>query len=379
MIKVNKIYLIFNTNISHYNIDKRYPVLIADIGGTHVRLSILGMSKDETVPPTTIDTTTLPPSEYPSLQELLKKYLSKIKPENYPLYAVFGIPGPVKDNEVLHITNIPHWPKFSGEELAKEFNVKKFVLLNDFACNGYGVQTNLKLNEDYIVLNDVQVDANGPKLIVGPGTGLGMGYLLKEETNDFYTIGASEGGHQDYTAKNQEFFELREFFKTTLGNSELSIERVLSGQGLITIYKFLHSRDTTTKRDKELEEKIVNFNGSPTSQEANKINMELTKKGKSGECELSKKVLEYFIAVLGDVSGDMSLFTCPTGGLYLVGGLSVALEPVIKDSNIFMEHFLKKDNFEFLLKTFPVFLVKNGNIGMIGAAECARRLLLQEK
>ena len=336
------------------------------------------MSKDKTVPPKEIDTTTLPPVNFPSLQDLLKEYLSKIKPENYPLYAVFGIPGPVKNNEVLSITNIPHWPKFSGEELANLFKIKKFILLNDFTCNGYGVQTDLKLNEDYIILNNVKADKNGPKLIIGPGTGLGMGYLLKEENNEFYTIGASEGGHQDYTAKSQEFYELREFFKKSLGNSELSIERVLSGQGLILIYKFLKSHGSTAKRDKELESKIDNFNGSPTGPEANKINLELTKKGKSGECELSRRVLEYFIGVLGDVSGDMSLFTLPTGGLYLVGGLSVALEPLIKESNIFMEHYLNKDNFEFLLKTFPVYLVKNGNIGMIGAAECARRLLLQE-
>ena len=336
------------------------------------------MSKDKTVPPKEIDTTTLPPVNFPSLQDLLKEYLSKIKPENYPLYAVFGIPGPVKNNEVLSITNIPHWPKFSGEELANLFKIKKFILLNDFTCNGYGVQTDLKLNEDYIILNNVKADENGPKLIIGPGTGLGMGFLLKEENNEFYTIGASEGGHQDYTAKSQEFYELREFFKKSLGNSELSIERVLSGQGLILIYKFLKSHGSTAKRDKELEAKIDNFNGSPTGPEANKINLELTKKGKSGECELSRRVLEYFIGVLGDVSGDMSLFTLPTGGLYLVGGLSVALEPLIKESNIFMEHYLNKDNFEFLLKTFPVYLVKNGNIGMIGAAECARRLLLQE-
>jgi glucokinase len=40
---------------------------------------------------------------------------------------------------------------------------------------------------------------------------------------------------------------------------------------------------------------------------------------------------------------------------------------------------LNKDNFAFLLKTFPVFLVKNGNIGMLGAAECARRLILEDK
>ena len=97
----------------------------------------------------------------------------------------------------------------------------------------------------------------------------------------------------------------------------------------------------------------------------------------SGKCELSKKVLEYFIAIFGDVAGDVSLFSCPTGGLYLVGGLSVVLEPLITQTKIFMEHYLKKDNFEYLLKTFPIYLVKNGNLGMLGAQECARRLLLE--
>ena len=353
--------------------------MIADIGGTNVRLSLLRMSKDKSVAPEQIDTAKLSPAKFPSLQELLKEYLSKVKQEDYPLYAVFGIPGPVKNNEVMGITNIPHWPKFSGEEMANLFKIKKFVLLNDFTCNGYGVQCDLKLNEDFIPLNDVTPQEGGQKLIVGPGTGLGMGYLVKEELNQFYTIGASEGGHQDYTAKTQDNFALREYFKKTLGNDELSIERVLSGQGLIIIYKFLKSQGSTAKRDKDLEAKIDKFNDSPASPAANEINIELVKKGLSGECELSKNVLEYFIGVFGDVAGDMSLFSLPTGGLYLVGGLSVALEPLITGTSIFMDHYLNKDNFAFLLKTFPVFLVKNGNIGMLGAAECARRLLLEEK
>ena len=371
---VNKISLI---NYFYY-IDKRYPVVIADIGGTHVRLSLLNMSKDPKVAPDVIDKTEYTPANYDSLQNLLTEYFSSIKKEHYPIYAVFGIPGPVKNNEVLHITNIPQWPKFSGKELAEKFNIKKVVLLNDFACNGYGVQTDLKLNEDYVILNNVEPQENGPKLIIGPGTGLGMGYLLKDEDSEFYTIGSSEGGHQDYTAKGKEDYELREFFKQSLGNQELSIERVLSGQGLMIIYKFLKSHGSTAKRDPELEAKIEAFTGSPTTPEANKINLELTRKGKSGECELSRKVLEHFIGILGDVAGDISLFGCPTGGLYLVGGISVALEPLITGSTIFMDHFLNKDNFAFLLKTFPVYLVKNGNIGMIGAAECARRLVLNE-
>ena len=336
------------------------------------------MSKDKKVPPIEIDKDKLVSSKSPSLQDLLKQYLSKVKPEDYPLYAVIGIAGPVNNNEVLSITNIPHWPKFNGDELAKTFNFKKCVILNDFTCNGYGIQTDLKLNEDYIALNDVKPQEGGAKLMIGPGTGLGMGFLLKDKDNEFYTIGASEGGHQDYTAKNEDNFALREYFKKTLGNTDLSIERVLSGQGLILIYKYLQSKNTNVKRDKELEDKINKFTGSTTTPLANQINIELVNKGLKGECELSRNVLEYFIAIFGDVAGDVSLFSCPTGGLYLVGGLSVALEPLITSTNIFMDHFLSKDNFAFLLKTFPVYLIKNGDIGMIGAAECARRMLLLE-
>ena len=335
------------------------------------------MSGDKDSQPEELDNTKLGTAEFPSIENLLEEYLDKIPKENYPVFAVFGIPGPVKNNEVLHFANIPHWPKFNGDELAKKFNIKEFVLLNDFTCNGYGVQTNLKLGEDYIIINDAKPQEDGPKLIVGPGTGLGMGYLVKDQESEFYSIGASEGGHQDYTAKTNDNFALREYFKKTLGNTELSIERILSGQGLIIIYKYLKLHGATEKRDKELEEKIEKFDDLPTSPAANEINIELVNKGLKGECELSKKVLEYFIGIFGDVAGDVSLFTVPTGGLYLVGGLSIVLEPLITGTNIFMEHYLKKDNFDYLLKSIPIYLVKNGALGMLGAIERARRLLLE--
>ena len=356
-------------------IEKRYPVLIADIGGTNTRLSLLRMSKHKKIKPEIIGSAKISSAKSPSLQELLKEYLSKIKPEDYPIVAVIGIAGPVNNNEVISITNIPHWPRFSGEELASLFNFTQCVILNDFTCNGYGVQADLKLNEDYIQLNNAPPQEGGTKLMIGPGTGLGMGYLLKDKDSDFYTIGNSEGGHQDFTSKNEDDFALREYFKKSLGNTDLSIERVLSGQGLILIYKYLKSTSLNVKKDKELEMKIDNFNGSPTSPEANEINIELVNKGLYGDCQLSKKTLEYFIGIFGDVAGDVSLMALPTGGLYLLGGLSVVLEPLITSTNIFMDHYLSKDNFAFLLKTFPVYLVKNGNIGMIGAAECARRML----
>lgn len=359
-------------------LDKKYPVLIADIGGTNVRLSLLKMSKSIDIAPVTIKKDKLSPKDFKSLDDLFEKYLSSVNEKEYPLYAVIGIPGPVKDNEILHLTNIPHWPKASGDALAKKFGIKKFIFLNDFTCNGYGVQTKLKLGEDYVIINDVKPQPGGGKTIIGPGTGLGMGYLVKEPGNEYFTIGASEGGHQDFTPKEKKYFELREFMINLLKLEGVSVERVLSGQALIPMYKFLLKTEKGIKRDKELGEKVDKFNDFTQSKLANEINIELTQKGISGKCELSKKVLELFVEIFGEVAGDVSLFSLPTDGLYLVGGMSIALESIIKGTNIFMDHFLNKDSFAFLLKTFPVYLVKNGDLGMLGAGECARRLLADE-
>ncbi len=65
----------------------------------------------------------------------------------------------------------------------------------------------------------------------------------------------------------------------------------------------------------------------------------------------------------------------PSNGVYLLGGISVAIEPFIKENkHIFINSFIDKDH-TFLLKSFPVYLVKNSDIGMIGASEAARRII----
>ena len=70
--------------------------------------------------------------------------------------------------------------------------------------------------------------------------------------------------------------------------------------------------------------------------------------------------------------------TLPTGGIYLLGGISAAIEPFMKQSDLFMKYFTNKDH-SFMLQNFPVYLIKNDNIGMAGAAEAARRLLEEDE
>ena len=148
-----------------------YSVLIGDVGGTNVRLDICKISKDINVEPNIINRGKLPTQKYPSLEAAIEEYLSIYKnTDNYPLYAVIGLPGPVKNNEILKFSNITHWPKANGDEYAKKFGIKKFVFLNDFTCNAYGIQTNLIKDEDYTTGRTDPDDSEDPAgcLAAGP-------------------------------------------------------------------------------------------------------------------------------------------------------------------------------------------------------------------
>ena len=341
------------------------------------------MSKNINDEVETLDTTKLKTSDYQSLEHLLKEYITSIK-NNHPDIAVIGVPGPVQDNTIMKLPNVPHWKSEDGENLGQVLNIKKFLFINDFACNSYGVQTKLILNEDYIVINEGEPKEHGAKAIIGPGTGLGMGYLIKNKKDKYYTVGNSEGGHQNFSRKNRQFYELAEFVKKEYDLQYVTIENICSGQGMVPIYKFLLQKEKEENelgnidREPTLAQKVDNFFDYSNKKVRDELSNEITLKGVKGECKLSRKVIELFVEILADAASDLSLTILPTNGIYLLGGISVNIEPFIKENNLFMEHFLDKDH-RFLLKSFPVYLIKNSNIGMIGASEAARRLIEEQE
>ena len=377
------IYYFFFSSSSSDLSDKnfiKYNVLVGDIGGTHIRFRLLKMSKSEHDLVETIDTTKLKTADFTSMESAFKYYLKTVE-NNFPSIAVIGVPGPIQDNTVLKFANIPHWESESGDKLGKKLGIKNFLFLNDFACNSYGIQTKLKLGDDYIVINEGKPNKEGPIMVIGPGTGLGMGYLLKDKKNKYYTIGNSEGGHQNFSRKSKLFFELAEFVKNEYNLEHVIIENVCSGQGMVPIYKFLLKKEqekginiNDIDREKTLAEKVDKFSDYKDKKTRDILSNEITQKGVRNECHLSRKVIELFIEVLADTASNMSLLTLPSGGIYLLGGISVAIEPFMKQSDLFMKFFVDKD-LNFILKNIPIYLIKNDNIGMIGATEAARRIL----
>ena len=356
-----------------------YNILIGDIGGTNIRLKLLKMTKDINIEPITIKSVYKSTFLYESLEFLLKDFISKLDPENKPQFAVLGIPGPVEKNQLLTLPNIPHWKLENGDVLGEKLGIKKFIFLNDFVCNGYGIQTNLKENVDYLKLNDVTGVKDGPKLMIGPGTGLGMGFLLKNKNDKYYIIGSSEGGGQDFAAKSEFLMKLKNFIRDEMGLGNVSIGKICSGRSLIPIYKFLNlfgdENGRKFKRDEELGRRIDYFRSYKDVHRVGEINIEITKRGLNGECELCRQTLLLFTEIFAEIAGDLSLFTLPTNGVYLMGGITRIITPLILNNTIFLNHFKNKDHFWFLLQRFPIYLVQNKDIGLVGATEAARRIL----
>ena len=368
--------------ISKKNIKNNYIVLIGDIGGIHSKLRLLNMTSNITQTPKVIKELNESTIKYKSLETLINYFLNDIKQEQKPEYAFIGLPGPIENNCIITLTNIPHWEKYNGTELGIKLGFKDFIFINDFVGNAYAIQTNLEKNKDYKILNKVKPKENGAKLIIGPGTGLGMGFLLKNENdkNGYYAIGSSEGGGRDYAPKKQFDLKLRNFIKKEVGLDNVSLEKICSARSLIPIYKFLHKYENDNddinskyKREKNLAKKIDNFKEYNELNKIHEINSEIIKKGINNECQLSKRTLLVFIEIFGEITGDLALFTLAYSGVYLLGRLTRELTPLILDNTIFMDHFKNKDHFWFLLERIPVYLIQNENIELIGITEAARR------
>ncbi len=82
--------------------------------------------------------------------------------------------------------------------------------------------------------------SGAPIACLGAGTGLGEVYLTNNGKN--YDVWPSEGGHADFSPRNELEFNLMNFMRERERVERVSVERVVSGLGLPRIYEFLCER-----------------------------------------------------------------------------------------------------------------------------------------
>ena len=168
--------------------------------------------------------------------------------EEVELVACLAIAGPVRHNKVS-MSNL-HNIVIDGDAIANHtYNsqnnpylatIKVCKIINDFVAQGYGCLT-LDPSEvkELTPKSHAKIDPQGPKVCVGAGTGLGECYLTPDSEGS-YTCFPSEGGHVEWAPRDDLEFKLWKYLKEKFDyRHRVSVERVVSGPGLVNCYEFL--------------------------------------------------------------------------------------------------------------------------------------------
>jgi glucokinase len=138
--------------------------------------------------------------------------------------------------------------------------------------------------------------------------------------------------------------------------SHVSYERLLSGAGLISIYRFL----IDVKKEKELSE----VKEKSVAEDPAKIITEYAMKQK---CPVCVKAVNQFASIYGSEAANMALKFFALGGVYIGGGIAPKMLSFL-ESGIFMKAFLEKGRLNSVLSTIKVQVILNQETALLGAA-----------
>lgn len=346
-------------------------LLAGDIGGTKTILRLVEMEPANESAQTTVHQSQYPSRDFSGLVSIVETFLAeaiqKLDRPVQPEKACFGIAGPVVEG-TCRLTNLA-WSTLDQTFLAQELNIPKVVLINDFAAVGYGVLGLTATDLKTIQLG--QPKATAPIAVIGAGTGLGQGFLIK--VNEVYQIYGTEGGHADYAPRTELEFQLSRYLVEKYQTDRISVERVVSGRGITAIYQFLrdhqssHESPEVAQAVRAAEQELGGHQKSVDPSAAISI------AAIEQRDVLSEQTMKIFVEAYGAEAGNLALKLLPTGGLYVAGGVAAKNLPLLERYG-FMEAFLSKGRMRGLLEKIPVHIVLNPEVGLIGSAICATRL-----
>ncbi len=320
-------------------------ILAGDVGGTKVHLALYDFT-DGKLKYTREER--FPAREYSGLEAIVKEFLGA----DEATAACFGVPGPVRDGR-LRLTNLP-WT-LDSRELTVNLGIPHVFLINDLEANGYGIAE--LTSEQIYTLSEGDTSQIGNRALIAAGTGLGEGLLIWN--GHAHIPFPSEGGHADYSPRNEDEIDLLRFLKQKY-NGRVSWERVVSGMGMTNIYEFL--RDVRGMDEPRwLAEQIA---------EADDPNSVITETGLAAKAEISEKALDMFVSAYGAEAGNLALKVLSAGGLYIGGGIGPRILEKLKDGT-FLRAFQDKGRLSQLLINMPVRVILESRAAVLGAAAFA--------
>ena len=323
-------------------------VLAGDIGGTNARLAQVQIGNDGRA--RIMRDAVFESDDYPDLSPIILHFLDQ--PGVHPSRACFAVAGPVVDGHV-QATNLP-W-ELDEKSLERATGIPSVRLINDFAAIGHSID--LLGPSDLVTVKSGEADADGAIAVIGPGTGLGQGMVVKHRGRRI--VLPSEGGHSTFSPADELEWELLRHLRRRNGHA--SWERILSGPGLVNVYRFLTSRPGATER---LDVRAAMEQEDPAAV--------ITRYALEGADPICVEALDRFVRALASQAGNLALTACATGGVYIAGGIAPRIVARMKNPS-FAKAFMSKGRLADYLERIPIHVIIDPHVGLRGAAAVAFR------
>ena len=316
--------------------------MVADIGGTNARFALVEPSSGGELARRDYRS-----DGFGTGADLVAQALSDFAVE--PVAAVLALAGPVTQESMGSrtgsLTNADL--DFDAAVLGQRFGCD-FLLINDFVA----VASAIGPDSAVTPIGELQVPQAGVCAVLGPGTGLGMAFLVPSlaGTTPGYEVYASEGGNADFAPVDELEQEVLALLRGQLGT--VRIESLVSGPGLLNLYGAVSQL----------------WGSRPVHAEAAQI----VSAALAGE-PVSHQCLEMFCGMLGTAAGNFALTTGARGGVYLAGGILPRIREFFLASN-FRTRFDERGPLASFNKQIPTFLMDVVEPGLVGAIRQGQRL-----
>jgi glucokinase len=308
---------------------KSEGVVLGDVGGTNARFAILQdgvLGRIEH----------LKVADYQQFADALDAFIAMRADHRMIRNALFGVAG-VVERERCVMTNNP-WI-VSANELRDRFGLSTIHIINDFEAVAWSLP-HLAEN-DLRKIGGREPDSAAPKVVLGPGTGLGVAAYLQTKKGNL--VVRSEGGHA--TLPSSSALEDAIVAKLRQQFGHVSAERALSGRGLQNLYQAIASLEAQTLPELSA--------------------IEITRAAAGGNGGLSRVTVDIFCALLGSVAGNLALSFGAQGGVYIAGGIAPHLRDYLPVSQ-FRSRFEAKGRLTPYLASIPTYLILHDDPAFVG-------------
>ena len=321
------------------SLNDRQTILAADIGGTKTNVALYN-ADDKGL--TITREKRYVSASYPSLTDIIHDFCGN----SLPGRIAAAVAGPVIDGK-SKLTNLP-W-MLDSAAISSDLKIP-VCFINDLEATAYGL-AGLK-DEERTTLAAGDAGAKGNIAILAPGTGLGEAGLYWDGQR--YHPFATEGGHSDFAPRTKEDVEIFYYLQKQYGH--VSWERVVSGMGIVNIFRFL-----TENRKEQIPEWL-----SERLKDEDRAAV-ISQSALRHEDLVCAETMELFVRYMATEAASLVLKLMATGGLYLAGGIPPKILPLLQ-TNGWSKNFDNNGRMHDLSDRIPVHVVLNDKMALQGAA-----------